>query len=155
MPTQSPARTSSTDSSSTRQIGGAGTAARAVVGVGLLTGAVVIGVSRLDALVGVVAIPMVVTLALATRRPSAPPLRATGPGGHCLNCVSATALFVLLPVGAMLFYGASMLLASVAGNAGCELTVVSNVLRRRDDRVGCPLFTPIDALDAHKRSQAF
>jgi hypothetical protein len=45
---------------------------------------------------------------------------------------------------ALLFYGASMLLAAVRGYAGCEVLAVSNWLLRRDDQIGCLLFWPID-----------
>ena len=45
---------------------------------------------------------------------------------------------------ALLFYGASMLLAALRGYAGCEVLAVSNWLLGRDDQVGCLLFWPID-----------
>lgn len=157
MPTRAsahPARPGGRDGG-TRRIGRAGTAARAVVGIGLVVGAVVIGVGLVDALVGFVAVPLVVIVALALRGRHAPPLRATDRTGHCLNCAAGAAFFVVLPVGAMLFYGTSMLVAALTGNAGCELTVVSNVLRRRDDRVGCAVFTPVDALDRVDTSVTF
>jgi hypothetical protein len=52
---------------------------------------------------------------------------------------------------ALLFYGASMLLAAARGYAGCEVLAVSNWLLRRDDQVGCVLFTPVDALTRGRR----
>ena len=48
---------------------------------------------------------------------------------------------------AALFYGSMALVAALHGNGGCEITVIANWLRDRDDRVGCPLFEPFDALD--------
>jgi hypothetical protein len=48
---------------------------------------------------------------------------------------------------ALLFYGASMLLAAARGYAGCEVLAVSNWLLRRDDQVGCLVFSPIDGLE--------
>jgi hypothetical protein len=31
---------------------------------------------------------------------------------------------------------------------GCEATVLSNWILRRDDQIGCPCFTPIDEAEA-------
>jgi hypothetical protein len=47
-----------------------------------------------------------------------------------------------------LFYGTSMLLAALRGYAGCEVLAVSNWLLRRDDQVGCAIFSPIDAVES-------
>ena len=44
-------------------------------------------------------------------------------------------------------------MAAVFGSGGCEVTAVSNWLRRRDDQVGCPLFAPFDALDGASGAQ--
>jgi hypothetical protein len=41
-----------------------------------------------------------------------------------------------------------MLVAAASRNGGCEVTAVSNWLRGRDDQLGCPVFAPLDALDA-------
>jgi hypothetical protein len=46
-----------------------------------------------------------------------------------------------------LFYGSMALIAGVLGNGACEITVLANLLRGRDDRVGCPIFGPLDVLD--------
>jgi len=43
---------------------------------------------------------------------------------------------------ALIFYGASMLLAAARGYAGCEVLAVSNWLLRDDEQVGCGLFAP-------------
>ncbi len=75
------------------------------------------------------------------------PLRLFGSLGHCLNWVIGIAAFVLLLVPALLFYGASMLLAAVRGYGGCELFAASNRLFKRDDQIACPVFTPIDAVE--------
>lgn len=48
---------------------------------------------------------------------------------------------------AALFFGASLLLAAARGYAGCEVLAISNWLLRRDDQVGCVVFTPIDAVE--------
>jgi alkylmercury lyase len=39
-----------------------------------------------------------------------------------------------------LFYAATLLVAAWRGQAGCEVTVLSNWILRRDDQVGCPVF---------------
>jgi hypothetical protein len=80
-------------------------------------------------------------------------LQATGPVANVLNVALFLALYltpVYAPVlsvtsdAALLFYGASMLLAALRGYAGCEVLAVSNWLLGRDDQVGCLLFWPID-----------
>jgi hypothetical protein len=53
---------------------------------------------------------------------------------------------------ALIFYGASMLLAALRGYAGCEVLAVSNWLLRRDDQIGCVVFWPIDSVDQRQRS---
>ena len=45
---------------------------------------------------------------------------------------------------ALIFYGASVLLAAARGYAGCEVLAASNWLLRRVDQVGCRLFLPVD-----------
>ena len=83
-------------------------------------------------------------------------MRAIGPVGHVVNLAVFGALYATPwyapSVGftgdaALLFYGASMMLAAVRGYAGCEVMAVSNWLLRRDDQVGCILFAPADALE--------
>ena len=57
--------------------------------------------------------------------------------------------------GAALFYGATILIAAVRGQAGCEGTVLSNWILDRNDEIGCPAFTPIDAAEERfRRSRA-
>jgi hypothetical protein len=54
---------------------------------------------------------------------------------------------------ATLFYATTLLVAAWRGQPGCEITVLSNWILRRDDQVGCPLFAPIDALEARQRTR--
>jgi hypothetical protein len=49
------------------------------------------------------------------------------------------------------FFGTSMLLAAVRGDAGCEVLAFPNAITGRGDRIGCILFTPIDAAEARHR----
>jgi hypothetical protein len=107
-----------------------------------------------DPVAGLVVVPAIVTGLLAIRARSSPePLVATGPVGHLANTAVILA-FVLNPatVGtAFLFYGASMLVAAVRRAGDCEVTAISNAVLGRDDQVGCPLFWPVDALEAATR----
>src|SRR5216683_3845024 len=50
---------------------------------------------------------------------------------------------------ALVFYGASMLLAAVRGYGGCEVQAISNWVLRTDDQVGCFVLGPVD--DAERR----
>jgi hypothetical protein len=143
-----------------RSIGPLGTTARVVVG-GLLVGSVAWGhLSRgfhlsswVLGLVGFPALLLAGQWLRARRTPT--PLRATGPVAHALNLAVFLVLYLLEPTSdaALLFYGASMLLAAVRGAAGCEVLAVSNWLLGRDDQVGCALFWPIDHRERHSGHQ--
>lgn len=128
-----------------RRIGPWGTAARVVGGAAMLAGAAVLGIDAFDALVGLVVFPLAVSAVLAVRGWDAPPLRFTGPAACCLVCALGAAGFILVPEAAFLFLATGMLIAGVRGDAGCELSAVSNLLRRREDEIACPVFDPIDA----------
>jgi hypothetical protein len=81
-------------------------------------------------------------------------LDATGPVSAMVNIVVTLGLVLvttyLVPsisfigFGAVVFYGASMLLAAFRGYAGCEVLAVSNWILHRDDQIGCLLLSPID-----------
>jgi len=74
----------------------------------------------------------------------------TGPLGIALNLAVIVALIGNDSTGggAAIFYGATILLAAWRGQAGCEITVVPNLVLARDDQIGCP-FHPIDEVEAH------
>ena len=135
-----------------RVIGRAGTLARTVVGLAFLTlAATVYRADVRDVVLGVVVLPAAATLLLALRGPAAPPLRL-GAAGHLVTIALVLGLsLVFHGATVLLFYGSAMLLAAASGNGGCEVTVVSNWLRGRDDQIGCPLFAPFDALDDRSR----
>jgi hypothetical protein len=141
-----------------RRIGPIGTTARLIVG-GLLLGSVVQGhlagpfrpAAWALGLLGFPALLLGWQWLRARRTPTR--LQATGPVANVLNVVLFLALYLTpayAPVlsvtsdAALLFYGASMLLAALRGYAGCEVLAVSNWLLDRDDQVGCLLFWPID-----------
>ena len=136
--------------SRTRALGRWGTVARVLVGsalVGLAT--VVWRADWLELLIGLVVLPGVATLLMSLRRRSAPPLRL-GAAGHLVTLTHVAVTATLVGEAAPLFYGSMALVAALHGNGGCEITVLANWLRGRDDRVGCPIFAPFDALDGRR-----
>lgn len=142
----------------TRRIGSIGTASRVIVALGLLYLAVTHGepswrLTWYDAVLGLIAFPAVmVVIGLAARRFAGRAVHFTGPMGVAVN----TAVIVALAAnrytagGAELFYGITLLAAAWCGQPGCEATVLSNLILGRDDQIGCPAFTPIDALEARR-----
>jgi hypothetical protein len=129
-------------------LGPAGVAARVVVGLVFLYLALLWrDPTWSDVALGLAAVPAVATALLAVRaRRSPQPLRATGPLGHVVNTAVLVPLLFLAPTAgpALLFYGASMLIAAVRRSGGCEVTTIPNALLRRDDQWGCALFAPVD-----------
>jgi hypothetical protein len=151
-----------------RAIGPIGTAARVVVGL-LMAGSVAIGHwssgfhldSWLLGLVGFPAALLALQWARARRDPSR--LIATGILAQVANVIVLVALYLTPEYApalsatsdaALLFYGGSMLLAAVRGYAGCEVLAVSNWLLRRDDQVGCLVFSPLDQLERRLLARA-
>jgi hypothetical protein len=145
-----------------RAIGVWGTAARAALGV-TLVGSVLYGHAARGWhptawLLGWLAFPAAVLVAQRWRaRRNPAPLRAVGPFGHAVNLAVFLALYLttwyapdvdVISDAALLFYGGSMLVAAGRGYAGCEVLAVSNWLLSRDDRIGCAVFWPIDAVEA-------
>ena len=138
-----------------RSIGPVGTACRVAVSLGLLyLAAGAWSLEASDVLLGLVAFPAVtILLGALARRAGMAPLRFTGPLGHLANCAAIVALLSNPSTSgaAALFYAATMLVAAWRGLPGCELTVLSNWILRRDDRVGCPVFWPVDTLESARR----
>jgi hypothetical protein len=138
-----------------RRIGPFGTASRVLVGLGLVylaggAGGLSWEIEWYDLVVLIALLTIMVTVGLVARRRSAAPVRLTGPLWVCLNCVVILAL-VLNPYtagGALLFYGSTLLIAAWRRQPGCEATVLPNLILRRDDQIGCPTFSPIDAAEA-------
>jgi len=128
-----------------------GARARVVVGATLIVLAVVYWEAGwLDLLIGLVALPVVATLLMWRRRGSAQPLRL-GAAGHLVTLAHVAVTVSIVPDAAALFYGSMALVAGLHGDRGCEITAVANLLRGRDDQIGCPLFEPFDALDRTRR----
>ena len=138
--------------SASANIGPAGVTARVAVGLLLIYLALFWNdASWRDPVAGLIVLPAIVTGILAIRaRRSPEPLAATGPLGHAVNCAVILAL-TLNPVtvgAALIFYGASMLLAAAGRAGGCEVSAISNAVLDRRDQIGCPLFWPVDAIES-------
>lgn len=115
-----------------RQIGPIGSIVRLCVGIGLLIAGFIADPTALEVVTGLVVLPLAeFGLVWLLRRPGAPPIHLYGARGYVVNFGIAGALWVLLTIPAMLFYGASILLAVARGYAGCEILALSNLLRRR------------------------
>ncbi|HEV2216475.1 MAG TPA: hypothetical protein VGV88_02775 [Candidatus Dormibacteraeota bacterium] len=148
-----------------RQIGAIGTAARIVLGVlllvlGTLGGKVIVSqghlqlqLQYLSLVIGLLAFPAVLVLWQWLRlRRDRSRLEATGPVPTIVN-IAVFALLVstasipaisFFGFAAMIFYGASLLVAAVRGYAGCEVLAASNWMLRRDDQIGCLVLSPVD-----------
>src|ERR671918_1407695 len=136
-----------------RRIGPIGTASRVLAGLALLYLALSDG-GRLawdlrwyEVALGLVALPaLMLGLGLAASRFGNGPVRFTGPIALAVNAALAVALFATQYTagGAALFVGTTLIVAAWRGQPGCEATVVSNAIFRRDDQIGCPLLSPID-----------
>lgn len=133
-----------------RQIRLWGSLARLVVGTAMIAGAVLTGADRVDVLIGLVVLPVAEVILLALRGTHATPLRLYGTAGYLLAFGLGIALWMLVPQAALLFYGASIVLAFVRGYAGCEIFAISNWIRNRDDQTVCLVFTPIDNAEARR-----
>jgi hypothetical protein len=137
-----------------RRIGPLGTVARLVVGLGLLGsvtwGHLARGIHPWSWGLGLLVFPalLVAGQRLRARRNPAR-LEATGPVAHAINVAVFLILYLWEPSSdaTLVFYGASMLLAVLRGDDGCEVLAVGNWLLGRDDQVGCALFWPVDRLE--------
>jgi hypothetical protein len=140
-----------------RRIGPIGTASRALAGLALIYLALSDG-GRLswdlrwyEVALGLGALPAVMlVIGLAAGRLAGRPVRFTGPLALAVNAALGVALFAneYAAGGAALFVGTTLLVAAWRAQPGCELTVLSNSILRRDDQIGCFVFTPIDEAEA-------
>ncbi|MGH2886207.1 MAG: hypothetical protein ACRDPA_26505 [Solirubrobacteraceae bacterium] len=141
-----------------RTIGPLGTTARVVVGVTLIGVGVVSGGGWIDwwqLALGLVAMPAVIVVVQLARLASTKrPLVQRSHVASCLNCAAIVGLLTFSATrdATLVFLGSSLLLAASRGYAGCETLAISNWLLRRDDQVGCLLFSPVDR--AEKRGRA-
>jgi hypothetical protein len=134
-----------------RATGPIGTAARIAGGFAAIAIAIWGGLAWWEVALGLVGITLIFTFghaALAWRFPGA--LRSVDQIGACLTAAIVTPLLFISYTSdaTWLWLGASVLLAAVRGYAGCEVLAISNWLLRREDTVGCLIFTPIDVAEA-------
>ena len=144
----------------TRRIGPIGTTTRLIAAATLLYLALFDGTSWglhwYDAVLGLVVLPgLMLTIALVARHRGTGPIRFTGATGTMFNCAVVVALLAnpYTAGGAALFYGVTLIAAAWRGQPGCEATVISNWILRRDDQIGCPTFSPIDHSEARRASR--
>lgn len=151
-----------------RRIGLLGTAARALVGSALV-GSVVWGHARggIDVWAWVIGLVVLPTLAIAVVRWIASPHPAplvwlAGPVGALATCGVFTAMYAttwyapsisVLSDAALVFFGTTMVVAAVRGDAGCEVLAISNWVLERNDQVGCLLFRCIDQIERPSRRE--
>ncbi len=149
--------TSSTSASRERAIGLVGTIGRVLLGLAFIYLAVTdFGAPEWELawqgpVLGLVVFPAVLLLFQAVRlRFTNETLNATGGLAFCLNLAVGAVLFSIpfTREAALIFYGASLLLAAARGYAGCESLAITNWVLRRDDQVGCVVFSPVDAVEA-------
>ena len=145
------------------RIGPRGTFSRIVLGLGLVNLAAFErwtpgdwGLAWSEAILGILVFPTaVVVVALAARRFLNGPIRMMGPLGLALN----TAGIILLMEGtythdaALLFYGVSFPIAAWRDLPGCEVTVVSNLILKRDYQIGYPVLAPVDELEERMKER--
>jgi len=138
-----------------RRIGTIGTAVRVLAGLSLLFGALADGLAWglawHSAVLGLVAFPAVmVGVGLAARRFAGGPVRFIGPLGLAVNTAVIVVLYTIdyTNDAAALFYGVMLLVSAWRAQPGCEATVLSNWILRRDDQIGCPVLAPIDEAEA-------
>ena len=104
-----------------------------------------------DWVVALVVLPLAVVVVLALRGRNAPGLRLFGTTGYAINYGIGAVLLLVMTTPALIFYGVSMLIAAARGYPGCEILAISNWVTRRDDRMACPVFSPIDGAEARQR----
>lgn len=66
----------------------------------------------------------------------------------------ATALTFVTPIDAgaiWLFFGVSMVVLAIRGDAGCEALAIPNAILRKREQTGCVAFAPIDSLETRSR----
>jgi hypothetical protein len=150
-----------------RQIGPIGTGSRAAAGlIAIAVPSALSGIGWWDLAAALVALPLVtlavsefVTAGYQRYAPEALARRhsiCSGPACVLVAIVvgAAIALAVATPVSEVAiwsFFGLSMLVAALRGYAGCEVLAIPNALTGRRDRIGCVLFTPIDAAEARDK----
>ncbi len=144
-----------------RDVGIIGTVARILFG-SILFGTVVYGhlngVFRpLPWLIGLVVFPLIFTLWHSWQiKNKKARFSKTGALAKCGNVFIFLAFYFtywyapsikFMSDAVLIFYGISMLFAAIRGYSRCEVLAISNWLLKRNDQLGCILFTPFDKID--------
>ena len=148
-------------SETNHRIGPWGTATRALAGVGGIAWGVSVphqhpmldlplaGSRVWGAVVGVVVLPVLMTLLIALRGRSAAPLRL-GHGPAWLVTAGVVLVAQVFPVAILTWIGVTLLLLAVLRRGGCEVLAVPNLLLRRRDYLVCLPFSAIDAWESER-----
>jgi hypothetical protein len=144
-----------------RRIGRLGTVSRLFVGAVLILLAVLHGspwgATWYEIVLGLGVFPFVIlAFVLTAGQFTSRPFRFTGRAGTVINCAVIIVLLVnpLTAGAAELFYGVTLVIAAWRGQPDCEVTVVSNWVLRRNDQIGCPMFSPIDRIETRHNGSA-
>jgi hypothetical protein len=136
-----------------RQIGPVGAVARAVSGVLLVAVPVALdGIGWWDAAAALAGYPLL-TVAV---RPLLAAAHAPDLALTAVVLVAASALTFVTPADAesvWAWLGASLIVAALRGDAGCEVLALPNALTGRRDGIACPVYTPIDAAEHRARAR--
>lgn len=143
-----------------RQIGMIDTTARVILGTWLvgsaLYGHLVRGPFKsLPWILGLLIIPAIfLTWQWARARRNPAKLRANGPIASTINVAIFFYFWLWAPSSisfmsdaVVIFYGVAMLVEAIRRYAGCESLAISNWLLKRDDQIGCLVFSPIDFVE--------
>lgn len=154
-----------------REIGPIGTASRVAAGlVAIVLPIALEGISWWDVGAALVAFPLIATGIALLAGAGSERVSSGALGRADAACCSSPscailAILVAVPVGltfvtpadgvaVWVWIGASLLLAAARGHGGCELLAFPNAIMRRQDRIGCIVFTPIDAAEARRAGRA-
>lgn len=149
-----------------REIGPIGTASRLAGGlIAIIVPIALGGIGWWDLAAALVAFPLVATAVAAlvgvgSGRLAPGLLRRADAICSGQSC-ALIAILIAIPVGltfvtpvsgvaVWVWIGASLLLAAGRGQGGCELLAFPNAITGRRDRIGCIIFTPIDAAEARR-----
>jgi cobalamin synthase len=150
-----------------REIGPIGTVARVAAGLlAIILPIALEGISWWDVGAALVAFPLIATGIALLAGASSQRVSSGALGRAEAACCSGPscailAILVAIPVGltfvtpvtgvaVWVWIGASLLLAAARGQGGCELLAFPNAITGRRDRIGCIVFTPIDAAEARR-----
>jgi hypothetical protein len=149
-----------------REIGPIGTASRVAGGlIAIIVPIAFEGIGWWDLGAALVMFPLIATAVVALLGAGAGRLAPRSLGrADAISFAQSCALICLLiaiPIGMTFvtpadavavwtWVGASLLLAAARGQGGCELLASPNAIAGRRDRIGCFLFTPIDAAEARR-----